>query len=151
MDKVPTRLIGREVLPSFFMEQPDVVAAYLFGSQATGRAGRGSDVDIAVLLSESVAPQRRGERRLRLIVDLERLCERSVDVVVLNRATPVLQNQVLRYGKLLFERDRLARVRFEVRARQAYFDLKPVYDRHTQELLERIKEVGLSGRKRRHS
>ncbi len=38
-------------LTAFFATQPDVVAAYLFGSQAQGRATPRSDVDIAVLLT----------------------------------------------------------------------------------------------------
>jgi len=51
-------------LTEYLAAQPDVIAAYLFGSQATGRARAGSDVDVAVLLDEedSVA---RFERRLR--------------------------------------------------------------------------------------
>ncbi len=42
-------------LRRFFSGQADVIAAYLFGSRAAGRARPGSDVDVAVLLSEDLA------------------------------------------------------------------------------------------------
>jgi predicted nucleotidyltransferase len=144
------RQVDEERLRLYFAGQTDVVAAYLYGSQATGRAQSGSDVDVAILLCDTEEPEATGERRLQLTVELEQACGRPVDVIVLNQAPPVLQHQALSRGKLLFERDRMARIRFEVRARQAYFDLKPMYDRHTRDLLDRIKKGGLGERRRRH-
>ena len=44
------------VLTDFLMHQPDVRLAYLFGSQAQGRAHALSDVDVAVLLAEHLSP-----------------------------------------------------------------------------------------------
>ncbi len=38
-------------LSHYFARRPDVVLAYLFGSQATGTADPGSDVDVAVALA----------------------------------------------------------------------------------------------------
>jgi predicted nucleotidyltransferase len=48
--------------------EPGVVAAYLFGSVAAGRAHRESDVDIAVLLDWATfpTPAARFEARLRM-------------------------------------------------------------------------------------
>lgn len=57
-----------DALRSYFAGQSDVVAAYLFGSQATDKARPQSDVDTAVLLSEE-DDFIRLERRLRLIFD----------------------------------------------------------------------------------
>lgn len=54
----------------------------------------------------------------------------EVDLVVLNAASPDLVHRVLRDGILLLERDRPARIAFEVRARNAYFDLQPVLARY---------------------
>jgi len=138
-----------EALQRYFAAQPDVVAAYLFGSQATGRARPESDVDTAVLLSEEDSLTRL-KRRLRMIDEVSALCGREADVIVLNDAPPLLQHQVLRHGRLLFERDRPARVEFEVRAGKIYADLKPMYDFHTHDVLHKIKEVGLGRRRRRH-
>ena len=49
-----------------------------------------------------------------------------VDVVVLNSAPSDLVHRVLRDGILVLERDRAARVRFEVRSRNDYFDMLPI-------------------------
>jgi hypothetical protein len=46
--------------------------------------------------------------------------------VILNDASPDLVHRVLRDGLLAFESDRSARIRFEVHARNEYFDLLPV-------------------------
>ena len=137
-------------LVAFLGTQPDVIAAYLFGSLAQGRATLGSDVDIAVLLSPA-DPESVWERQLQLIGEIERFADGQVEVVILNAAPPILQNQVLRYGRLLYERDRRARVEFEVRAGQVYADLKPLNNFFAQALLKEIKEVGLGGRRRRRA
>ena len=135
-------------LVSFLETQPDIVAAYLFGSLAQGRATPRSDVDIAVLLScIPDAPGAATDRRLQLMDDLRRFADRHVDVIILNTAPSVLQHQVLKTGRLLHERDILARMDFEVRSGQDYADLKPAFDFFTRMLLKEIKEVGLGGRR----
>jgi predicted nucleotidyltransferase len=137
-------------LLEYLAAQPDVVAAYVFGSVAQGRARPQSDVDIAVLLAADLDEETRFDRRLRLGWEVERLIGRPTDLVVLNDAPPLLQHQVLKHGRLIFERDRAARVEFEVRAGQIYADLKPMYDFFTEVLFKEIREVGLGGRRRRN-
>lgn len=58
--------------------------------------------------------------------DLEAIVKRPVQMVVLNRASADLIHRVLRDGKLVYETDRSARIRFETRSRQIYLDLLPV-------------------------
>jgi predicted nucleotidyltransferase len=142
-------VLDEDGMASYLVGQTDVVAAYLFGSVASDKADPHSDVDIAVLFANASNPLAAGDRQLQLIGDLERFTDRALDVVILNTAPPILQHQVLRHGRLLCERDREARVEFEVRAGKIYADLKPMYDFHTHDLLHKIKEVGLGGRRRR--
>ena len=101
------------------------MAAYLFGSVARGTHGPHSDVDLALLMRADPAPGLRG-LGFDVAFVLEPLLKRPVDVVVLNGAPPELVHRVLRDGVLVLERDRRARVRFEVRARALYFDLAPL-------------------------
>jgi uncharacterized protein len=117
-------------LRAFFAAHPhDLDAAYLFGSVARGTARAGSDVDVAVL--PRVA--RHGTLDtlpLDLEGELERLLGRTVQVVGLHSAPPDLVHRVLLDGVLVHEGHRSRRIAFEVRARNEYFDLKPVLDRY---------------------
>ncbi len=131
----------------YLSTQEDVLAAYLFGSRAQGRARPQSDVDIAVLLREDLDSEARLFRRLSLGDALEQRLGRPVDLVVLNDAPLRLRHQVLRHGKLIFERDREARVEFEVRTGKLYADMKPVYDFYARATLQEIKEGRFGGRK----
>ena len=137
-----------EALVAYLAAQPDVLAAYLFGSYARGDARPDSDVDLAVLLS-TTDEMERFERRLELIGAVgEVLGRRSADLVVLNDSPPLLTHQVLTHGRLIAERDRMARVEFEVRAGKIYADLLPMYEYFSRDLFQKIREVGLSERRR---
>ena len=110
--------------------QPEpLVAAYLFGSRARGTATDRSDVDVAVLYAAAPAPGLEG-LGLDLEADLERALGLPVQIVVLNTAPVDLIHRVLRDGHLLLDRDRSRRIRFEVKARNEYFDLQPVLARY---------------------
>ena len=115
-------------LRAFFARHPDAVAAvYLFGSVARGTVTEASDVDVAVLLEED-PPRTLSAGRADLADALERALERPVDLVVLNHAPVDLIHRVLRDGRLVMDQGPSARIRFEVRARNEYFDLKPTLD-----------------------
>lgn len=132
-----------EAVAQYLTKQPDVVCAYLFGSAVKETAGPYSDVDVAVLLRDGLNQEEMFERRLQLLVDLDDFSEQDVDVVVLNTAPLLLQQQALKYGRLIYEQNPLARIRFEVRARTLHFDLRPLRDFYRQALFREIKEVGL--------
>lgn len=117
---------------------------YLFGSQARGRPWAESDVDLAVLLGPEVSRQQYGKIRAQLIGELMSVFEsNNVDVVILNEAPPLLTYEgVIRGGWLLLEKDRLARIRFEVRAFQEYVDTAPL--RETQKPVS-VRKPSISG------
>ena len=103
----------------------EAVAVYLYGSQARGTASPGSDIDLGVLLRSAPAPSLHSVART-LEDAVERAVKIPVEVVVLNTAPADLVHRVLRDGKLLLDRDRPARIRFEVQSRNEYFDLAPL-------------------------
>lgn len=106
-----------------------VICAYIFGSIARGTARAGSDVDVAVLLERDPPPTLAGSA-VSLGGELEHHIGHRVDLVFLNRASVDLVHRVLRDGVLVFDPRPRERIRFEVRARNAYFDLKPILDRY---------------------
>jgi hypothetical protein len=57
---------------------------------------------------------------------VERAHRIPTEAVVLNTAPADLTHRVLRDGVLLLDRDRAARIRFEVQTRNEYFDLASV-------------------------
>ena len=117
-------------LRSFFASNPgDAVAVYLYGSVARGTAREGSDIDVGVLLEEDPPRTLRG-LKLDLEADLESLLETPVQLVVLNRAPPDLVHRVLRDGELVLDRDRSKRIRFEIKARNEFFDLQPILQQY---------------------
>ncbi len=111
---------------------PDGIAAvYLFGSRATGREAKGSDLDVAVLYSTDPEPTLAG-LGLGLAGELERVLGMNVDLVVLNGAPVDLSQRVLHAGSLVVEPDPSARIRFEVRTRNEYWDLEPYLREYRQ-------------------
>ncbi len=84
-------------LKGFFQKRSEVLLAFLFGSEAAGRAREDSDVDIAIL----VAADFDASMLLDLRSELCSMLGRDVDISVLNDASPILKMQVLQKGLLL--------------------------------------------------
>jgi predicted nucleotidyltransferase len=127
---MPDRAEVESQLRRFFAAGHDeVIAVYLFGSVARGTATATSDVDVAVLLRHDPLATLDG-LLLGLEGDLERELRVPVQVVVLNSAPCDLVHRVLRDGPLILDRDPSGRIRFEVRARNEFFDLQPFLDRY---------------------
>jgi len=113
-------------LRAFFVTPPaGTVAVYLFGSVARAESAPGSDVDVAILFDQD-PPRTLQGLHLGLADELQRALGRRVDLIILNHAPADLVHRVLRDGILVCERSRSARIRFEVRLRNEYFDLEPI-------------------------
>jgi len=127
-----------ERLREYFEAHPEgVVCAYLFGSAARGTARAGSDVDVGVLLDRD-PPSTLAGSGVRLGGELERHLGRVMDLVLLNRAPVELVHRVLRDGVVVYDARPQERIRFEVRSRNAYFDLKPILDEYRR--AQRVRE-----------
>jgi predicted nucleotidyltransferase len=87
--------------------------AYLHGSRAAGQHRVASDIDIAAYFGGR-PPQ-----------SFEVLLPPGVDLLVLDDAPLELAGRVAARGRLLFEDDQVARVRWEATTRKIYFDELP--------------------------
>lgn len=113
-------------LKAYFEADPrGATAVYLFGSVARGEARSDSDVDLGILFAAD-PPARLDAPQFALAGELETLLHAPVEIVALNRAAPDIVHRVLRDGRLVLDRDRAARIRFEVRSRNQYFDMAPI-------------------------
>lgn len=125
---------------------PDIQAAYIFGSVAQGRARPDSDIDIAVLLARRIPDRRAFRYRLTLAGELGSALHRDdVQIVILNDAPPLLAHRVLSRGTLVFERSRVARVRFHVRTASRYADMVPTMERYVASLKQQVREGRAGG------
>jgi predicted nucleotidyltransferase len=106
-----------------------IVAVYLFGSCARGTATAGSDVDLGLLYSAAPASTLLAQPFL-LEAQLADRLGRRVQCVTMNTAPADLVHRILKDEALLLDSNPSHRIRFEVDARNRYFDLKPMLDRY---------------------
>jgi predicted nucleotidyltransferase len=129
-----------ERIIKYFRGRDEVSALYIFGSLAKEMATDESDVDIAVLVNERKV---KGRDLARIKEEYYRASPRfslrPVDIVILNAAPPFLKHQILKTGRILFERNRKFRVRFTVQAITEYLDYKPIQDLYLKAVGERFR------------
>ena len=126
-------------LNQLFLQSP-VDAAYLSGS-LPGRAAFGqlSDVDIAILLAGEIEKDRFLDYQFYFLSELTRRLEsETIDVMILNQASLLLQLQVIKYGQILYSRDEKRRVAFETRAVMQYLDFKRFDEMQHHALMDRL-------------
>jgi len=103
-----------------------VKAAYLHGSVARA-AGPARDIDIGLL---GDAPEWGAE--LGIAGELQAasgITAVDFDVRLVAGADPVFLGALLREGKLIYEADHEARIRFETQALSVWLDYQPVWER----------------------
>lgn len=112
-----------DVIRRILAADPRVAYALVFGSSARGTMTPFSDLDVAVGIKPGVAVDHRWIGGLT--AQLEHSTGRTVDLVVLEDASPALAYRIFRDGRLLFEADRSARVREQAYAMLKYLDFRP--------------------------
>ena len=134
----------RETASRVLADAP-VLFAYLFGSHARGTAAPDSDVDVAVLLEDSVPPASYLDLSLRLAGELERAARVGPleALVVLNEAPLPLAGRVVREGEVLYSRDEPRRVRYESRVFREFTD----FDLQARRLDEEFLRAHAEGRR----
>lgn len=103
---------------------------FVFGSQARGDQRPDSDVDVAAWWS--------GDPPASYEVALPS----GVDLLVLNKAPLELAGRVAVEGRLLFDDDQVARVRWTAMTRKIYFDELPRLRRAHREFAESVRRGG---------
>lgn len=89
------------VLAHLLAGLPDLMAVYVFGSQATGDAHADSDLDLAVLSAGPVDPL----LLWQLSGELADIVAMPVDLLDLRSASTVMQYQVITTGHRLWNKD----------------------------------------------
>lgn len=124
-------------LKKYFLENPKVSMAFLFGSQVKGQALFDSDVDIAVYFKPE---QRRLEWEERgeypgvteIWAETEKILGENVDILVLNKAPSLIAFDALRTGIPLVIKDGLLYLRFLLFISSAAMDFKEFIEDYWQ-------------------
>ncbi len=124
----------RALIETLLAVIPEATTVYLYGSEAAGEASASSDLDLAVLAAEAIAPGRIAKARQALA----ETARRDVDLIDLSRVPTVMQAQVVSKGRILRDVDPTHRERFETRVYSAYARL----NEERREILERITREG---------
>jgi predicted nucleotidyltransferase len=133
-------LLLRELI-SWAQAQPEIIALYLYGSQAQGRASVLSDVDVAVMA--------RGDLSRPQLWQLEDRCAarwpEKVDIRVLNLAPLPFRYEVTAQGRRLWAADSGEVADLESLIWRQYWDLHPRLERewksHVEQVMEQYDEV----------
>jgi predicted nucleotidyltransferase len=106
------------LLADFFMDDPNIIFAYLFGGMARGKRRPLSDVDLGIYV--------RNVKRLdflSLISEVSRILGTDeIDLVVLNSAPISLAGRILRKRKILIDKEPFLRHQYESRILREFFD-----------------------------
>lgn len=114
-----------ELAPIFAKYHDEIVAAYLFGSTASGLTSSLSDIDIAVL-PRNTDKVSGATLKFHLYADLCRKLNRNdIDLMMMGLSgNLILNDEILRNGKLLYVTDHDARDDFELKVLHRCTDFK---------------------------
>lgn len=122
-------MIDKEIIEkkitAILENRSEIIFAYIFGSFITSEKYR--DIDIAFFVKESFDFKNFEsypfgyESAIVGSLNLG-LKTNEVDIILLNKADLLVSTQVYNTGKLLFEKDRLLRVKIENAARKEFID-----------------------------
>jgi predicted nucleotidyltransferase len=99
-----------------------------------GTAGPARDVDLGVVLDGS------GPAPAAIAVALERVLHRTVDVVLMADAPPLLRSEISRHGVLLVERQPYAWADFRAQAMIDWGDWAPTAEQVRRTIAARLRE-----------
>lgn len=117
-------------IKNYFAKKPEVAAVYLYGSQARGEAKKASDIDLAVLVTNTRKYKGFGIPQVVFAQDLTKITGRTVEVQDLKACSIEFAHRVISEGKLLISNSPKIRINFELEIIRKYFDLKPILDEY---------------------
>lgn len=117
----------------------DMIAAYLYGSFATGEQHEESDIDIALYFEEhSLKKLLEVSRRIQEEAGISR----ELDIQALNDASPRFQFRVIQNAKVLYESSPEERADIEVNIDRRYHDVKHHLEEHWDQRRKKVIEGG---------
>ncbi len=128
----------KKIIKDNFRQQEGLIAVLLYGSYAKGLAKDSSDLDIALLYSnEHPLPDSIALWELKEQISLALPIAVDVDLVCLNKADPIIGNQVYRHHIPLIVNDASVLAKYFARLSSEYAELKEFIKPMEQQILEK--------------
>ena len=109
-----------ESLPGFFMDDPNIVFAYLFGGLLKARVSPMSDVDLSVYVKN---PKKLDY--LELFSRISRILDTDeIDLIILNNAPLSIVGRILQQRMILADKDPFLRHKYESLILREFFDFQ---------------------------
>jgi predicted nucleotidyltransferase len=99
-------------IAQYFENRPEVVAVYLFGSYASGREKKQSDIDLGVLLEQRMLPSKR-DLETAYTIGLAKLLRKDFHIVIMNDAGEGILAQIFKRGRCVFQQNPESLSRFK--------------------------------------
>lgn len=116
-------------IKNYFLQKPEVMVVYLFGSFARNEANKLSDIDLGIVFKEK--PQKAFSLlEVQLADELAKITGFEVEIQDLALCNIDFSHRVISEGKLIYCSDEKARVEFEEKILRDFFDLKPMLDEY---------------------
>ena len=129
----------QENITTFFEDEKDIVAVYLFGSYAGGHERAVSDVDLAILF-DGLDREAANRRLDTYLVELSRILRKDMHLTVMNFAGEVLLKQIFKKGKCLIVSDPKKLAYFTMTAYSKISDFQYYHRQMKAGLVRRIME-----------
>ena len=109
MIKLKNNLKVTREITNFFKEKKEIASVYLFGSFASGKSTKTSDIDIGILF-ENKFLKFSDDLKEQYMAQLGRILRKDIEILVMNRAGEIILNQIYKKGKPIFIKNKKSHV-----------------------------------------
>ena len=110
-------------LREYLRTRDELIFVWLFGSMATRKANRFSDVDIAIYVNDITIVDNL-DWYLELKLKLMEITKREVDLIILNTACSIIKHVANRQKVVLLSRDQLFEAEYSLSIIKEYNDVR---------------------------
>ncbi len=119
----------------------DVIAVYLHGSRAKGYAAPDSDTDVAIVVKDRSKLKRGAFSSYNVAGEIEDILSiKEPDIRVVDRSSsPIFLFEIISCAEVLYQKNALAKLSFEEKVLESYYDTEHMRDIYRDYLYSDIK------------
>ena len=108
---------------NYFKKKKEIASVYLFGSFASGKFTKASDIDIGVLFENNFLKSAESLKE-QYMTELGRILRKDIELLVMNRAGEMILNQVYKKGKPILIKNNKYAKEFRIKSFAFYSDFE---------------------------